>query len=358
MSGAGYTLPVFAVVAAKAAIAHLFEIEKSPSEVQVDLLRGDGVVALPVEAVARLDGDTALAIARSDPGNNLDLTRDMAIWAWVQRRSRASDEPWLVLEGGEGIGRDGAGEAAIYRYARQVMDANLVDMVPQGWAVTVRIIFPTGRSLALRTSNAAFGIVDGLSLLGTSGIAEPHTALEKLEDAKNALRQVLEKDAEMPVVFCLGANGQQVAQRLGIDAGRVVLVGNWIGPLLVEAAILGAKTVHLLGYHGKLIKLAGGIFNTSSHIADGKFETLVAIALPLVDSKILQELMTLPTLNDAAKMLSGLGSAGEAVWAAVAEKAAVRSQGYAQKYGDRKIEVAVTLFDREGTILGRYPSQP
>ena len=162
MSGAGYTLPVFAVVAAKAAIAHLFEIEKSPSEVQVDLLRGDGVVALPVEAVARLDGETALAIARSDPGNNLDLTRDMDIWAWVQRRSRVADEPWLTLEGGEGIGRDGAGDAAIYRYARRVMDANLVDMVPQGWAVTVRIIFPTGRSLAMRTSNAAFGIVDGL----------------------------------------------------------------------------------------------------------------------------------------------------------------------------------------------------
>ena len=68
----GYTLPVFAAAAAKAAIAHLFDLEITSTEVQLDLSRGDGIVTLPVESVARLDGNTALAIARSEPGNNLD----------------------------------------------------------------------------------------------------------------------------------------------------------------------------------------------------------------------------------------------------------------------------------------------
>lgn len=351
----GYTLPVFAVVAAKAAIAHLFEIATVPTEIQVDLLRGDGVVTLPVEAVARLDGQTALAVTRSDPGNNLDLTRDMAVWAWVQGRSRKDGDHWLTLEGGEGIGQNAEGEAAIYRYARELMEANLIDGVPDGQGVTVRIILPEGRRLATRTSNAAFGIVDGLSLLGTGGISVPHTALETLEGAKVALHQVLKQNADLPVVFCLGSHGRHVATQLGIDGERVVMVGNWIGSLLVEAAMQGAKTVHLLGYHGKLIKLAGGIFNTSSHVADGKFEILVAIALPFVEPQTLYELMELETLNDAAKLLSVQGPVGDEVWAAVAEKAAGRSQEYARKYGDRKLNVAVTLFNREGDILGRYP---
>ncbi|MGD1937533.1 MAG: cobalt-precorrin-5B (C(1))-methyltransferase CbiD [Cyanophyceae cyanobacterium] len=362
MATTGYTLPVFAAVAAKAAIAHLFQISTAVAKgagvqtVQVDLLRNDGVVTVPVESVARIDENTTLAIARSEPGNNLDLTRDTPIWAWVQRRSRVGDEAALTLEGGEGIGRNTEGEAAIYRYARELMGANLVDLIPSGQAVTVRIILPEGQRLATRTSNAAFGIVEGLSLLGTSGISVPHTAMDKLEEAKGALRQVLESDLNLPVVFCLGANGQRVATQLGLDLERVVLVGNWIGPLLVEAAILGAKTVHLVGYHGKLIKLAGGIFNTSSHVADGKFEILMAIALPFVELQTLHQLAELSTLNDAAKLLACQGEVGERVWGAVAKKAAERSQNYAQKYGDRDLNVAVTLFNREGSILGRYPA--
>ncbi|MEM9246680.1 MAG: cobalt-precorrin-5B (C(1))-methyltransferase CbiD, partial [Cyanobacteria bacterium P01_F01_bin.153] len=319
-----------------------------------DLLRNDGVVTVPVESVARIDENTALAIARSDPGNNLDLTRDTPIWAWVKGRSRVGDEAALTLEGGEGIGRNSEGVAAIYRYARELMDANLVDLIPEGRAVTVRIILPEGRRLATRTSNAAFGIVEGLSLLGTGGISVPHTAMDKLEEAKRELRQVLESDLNSPVVFCLGANGQRVATQLGLDLERIVLVGNWIGPLLVEAAILGAETVHLVGYHGKLIKLAGGIFNTSSHVADAKFEILTAIALPYVEPQTLHSLMEFSTLNDAANFLALQGLQGEKVWAAVAKKAAERSQVYAQKYGDRSIKVAVTLFNREGTVLGQY----
>ena len=32
----------------------------------------------------------------------------------------------------------------------------------------------------------------------------------------------------------------------------------------------------LFGYHGKLVKLAGGIFHTHHHLADGRLEVLVA----------------------------------------------------------------------------------
>ena len=83
----------------------------------------------------------------------------------------------------------------------------------------------------------------------------------------------------------------------------------------------------------------------------------MAIAFPYVEPKMLYSLMELSTLNDAAKLLALQGSQGESVWAAVAKKAAERSQVYGQKYGDRKLKVAVTLFDREGTILGCYPAQ-
>ena len=59
----------------------------------------------------------------------------------------------------------------------------------------------------------------------------------------------------------------------------IIKIGNWIGPLLVDAAIKKVKTVILFGYHGKLIKLAGGIFHTHNHLADARIEILVYLAV-------------------------------------------------------------------------------
>ncbi|WP_407900990.1 cobalt-precorrin-5B (C(1))-methyltransferase [Scytonema sp. NUACC26] len=38
-----------------------------------------------------------------------------------------------------------------------------------------------GKALALRTSNAAFGVVEGRSLLGTTGISQPLSAPAQLD---------------------------------------------------------------------------------------------------------------------------------------------------------------------------------
>jgi len=64
-----------------------------------------------------------------------------------------------------------------------------------------------------------------------------------------------------------------LAQKLGINTNQLLKTANWLGPLLVEAGIQGVKAILLFGYHGKLIKLAGGIFHTHHHLADGR-ETL------------------------------------------------------------------------------------
>ena len=40
--------------------------------------------------------------------------------------------------------------------------------MPEGFNLKLEIIFPNGEFLAERTSNKSFGIVDGLSIIGTS----------------------------------------------------------------------------------------------------------------------------------------------------------------------------------------------
>lgn len=371
MTDSGYTLPVFAVAAAKAALQCLLSspTDPSPQRVALDLLSGDlpsgtgsdGVHEIEIEQVARLDEVSALGITRSDPGANLDLTRQTPIWAWVgwgQQRPQGSAQgsaqphgvPWLDLQGGEGLGRRGDGSPAIYDYAQRLFVANLEPLRPIDRSLWVRIILPQGRRLAQRTSNVAFGVLEGLALVGTSGIPQPAATQDYLEQARLQIPQILAIYPE--VVVCIGSHGRQVAERLGAQPGQIVQGANWIGALLVEAALRGAGSVRLIGYHGKLIKLAGGIFNTSSHVADGRLEILAAAALRVgAGADLGRQLLQIQTVEQGQQVLEEMGLAA-AVFQEVALRIQERTQAYIRKYAERDLPLSVVLFDRRGRIWG------
>ena len=163
----------------------------------------------------------------------------------------------------------------------------------------LEIIFPNGEFLAERTSNKSFGIVDGLSIIGTSAETYSSASPDQLEEAKNNLAKLIQNDFKGEVVFVIGENGLNLAKTYNVNL-PIIKIGNWIGPLLVDAAIKKVKTVILFGYHGKLIKLAGGIFHTHNHLADARIEILVYLAVQeKLPPEIIVELSQLNNLEDA-----------------------------------------------------------
>ncbi|MEM6427259.1 MAG: cobalt-precorrin-5B (C(1))-methyltransferase CbiD, partial [Cyanobacteria bacterium P01_D01_bin.128] len=307
------------------------------------------IVEIPIEQAAVLPDGSALAISRSDPGDNLDLTRHTPVWAQVRWGDRDQSDQ-IEIAGGEGIGRQQQylGKAAIYRYAQILISHNLKALLRPNETLQITIILPEGRQLATRTSNAAFGVVDGLSLLGTTGISQPLSAPGQLAEYRSNLRQ----QAQLAdLVFCLGENGLDVALGLGIAPERRVKTANWVGPMLVEAALLEVRSLLLLGYHGKLIKLAGGIFHTHHHVADGRQEILAAhsasLGLPLTSVRtILQN----GTVEDSLKHLRQLEAETRQSWVApiyeqLAGAIETRSKAYIQKQGAPAITLGVILFD-------------
>lgn len=348
----GYTLPVFACAAAIAALRHL--LHQPTDTVPVDLLDPDERVDIPVEQVARLTETSALAITRSDPGDNLDLTRHTPVWAMVELASGAA--PGIRLEGGEGLGRlvHADFQAAIYAYARRLLQENLTPYLTDNDAVQVTLILPEGRALAERTSNAAFGVVEGLSLLGTSGIAQPLSAPGQLEEFQDELRH---RGKGSPVVFCIGENGLDLAERMGIGRDRLFKTANWLGPMLVEAGLQGIPSVLLFGYHGKLLKLAGGIFHTHHFVADGRQEILAAHGAGVgMATPDVQTLFTSPTADAALHYLRQLDQTTESHWVnrvygAIAHQIDQRSQVYIHAHSDRQVQVGSVLFDRNRQIV-------
>jgi cobalt-precorrin-5B (C1)-methyltransferase len=349
----GFTLPVFACAAAIAALRHLQQ-EIVKETVLVDLIEPHQEVEIPIEQVARLDPTTALGITRSDPGDNLDITRHTPIWALVSLIP--TNDPQIHLEGGEGIGINAQGEAAIYGYARRLMQANLSPLLSPQQGIVVKIILPEGKRLAQRTSNEAFGVVEGLSLLGTTGISQPLSAPSQLEAYQAELRAISPQFESL--VFCIGENGRDLAQKMGINPKQLVKTANWLGPMLVSAALGGVKNILLFGYHGKLIKLAGGIFHTHHQLADGRLEILTAYGVEVgLPGAILTKLLKSETTEAALTLLKEYegGNWVEPLYQAISVGIETRSQAYIYENSEKNVQVGSLLFSRDRSILITSP---
>ena len=391
----GYTLPVFACAAAVAALQQL-KHGRSPASVTLDLLEPPEIVEIAIEQVAGIKSGLALAVTRSDPGDNLDITRNTPIWALVEwgvgsresgvgSRGRIHNSQFtinsasnyqlpttnyqnppipespktknIIINGGEGIGRivDAGNSPAIYAYAQRLLYANLERSLAPGETIQVTIILPEGKQLAERTSNAAFGVVDGLSLLGTTGISQPLSAPGQLDICREQLQTKARQFESL--VFCVGENGLDLAPQLGIDRERLVKTANWLGSLLVEAGLQGVKEILLFGYHGKLLKLAGGIFHTHHYLADGRREILTAHCANLgLPTAALQAIFACPTAEAALKYLREFDVKAGSDWVirvykAIALEIDRRSQEYIYNYSDRRVTVGTVLFDRDRQIL-------
>ena len=369
----GYTLPVFACAASVAALQELRQQQALPF-VTIDLIEPATTVEIAIEQTARIETGSALAIALSDPGDNLDLTRNTPVWALVELTPPSlegkaagglgSEESNIVIKGGEGIGKmvDVGDKPAIYAYAQKLLRTNLERLLEPGEKIIVTIILPEGRRLAERTSNASFGVVEGLSLLGTTGISQPLSAPGQLDASIQQLRQACRFDS---LVFCVGENGLDLAQKLGINPERLIKTANWIGPLLVEAGLQGVKKILLFGYHGKLIKLAGGIFHTHHHLADARLEILTAHCANLgLPTSVLQAVFASPTAEAVLKYLRDLDAADGSdsledsyasrvtqVYSAICEAIERRSQEYIFNHSERGVTVGSILFDRDRQII-------
>lgn len=346
----GYTLPVFAAAAAVAALRGL-QTGESYDQIPLDLIQPPQKVEIAIEQMAPLGDGIVVAITRSDPGDNLDLTRNTPIWA-VVRFSPAAPER-ITLVGGEGIGKQADQNAAIYAYAREVITTNLLQYLQPDQRITVEIILPAGRQLAKRTANAAFGVIEGLSLLGTTGISQPLSAPAQLAQYQETLAQ---QAAEFKtLVFCLGENGLDLAQKRGINPVQLVKTANWLGPMLVAAAALGVESLLLFGYHGKLIKLAGGIFHTHHHLADGRLEILTAYGVRAgLGGDILREIADSATAEAALKRLRQEGEdTVQGLYRLVVAGIDGRSRAYVEQQGYKAPRIGSVLFDGDRHLFSQ-----
>ncbi|MBE3581703.1 MAG: cobalt-precorrin-5B (C(1))-methyltransferase [Thermoanaerobacteraceae bacterium] len=347
----GYTTGTCAAAAARAAVKALWGPGKIEDRVRVTLPRGE-VIELPV-TVRRGEG-WAEATVIKDAGDDPDITHGAA----VQVRARPGGRG-ITLKAGRGVGKVTlpglavpVGEPAINPVPRAMIFAAVRDFIPEGEGVELTISIPGGEELARRTLNPHLGIVGGLSILGTTGIVEPMSE-EALRVSLLPQIDVARAAGFRAIVLTPGRRGQrQAVEGYGLPERAVILSGNYIGDLLKACAERGLKKVLLWGGVGKLVKVAGGIFNTHSRTADARREIVAARAAAWgLPPEGVQAILSANSLEVVVQILRGFWEERRSreFWDHLASVASKRSR---ELVGD-VLEVGTAFLDLAGGIVGQ-----
>ena len=303
----GYTTGSCAAAAAKAAAYML--LTGRPKDT-IDLLTPKGIrLHLTVEEIRITSAEASCAI-RKDSGDDPDATRGTLIFACV----RKTDVPGILIDGGAGVGRvtkrgldQPVGAAAINSVPRRMIEENVREVCAlcgYDGGVSVVISVPEGEALAKKTFNPRLGIVGGISILGTTGIVEPMSEQALVDTIRVELRQRREMGADYVLLTPGNYGADFIRDSIGIDPRTAVLTSNFIGDALELSRELGFHGALLIGHIGKLVKLAGGMWNTHSKFGDCRMELLAAHAASLgLRSEKVSELLSCVMCDDALRIL-------------------------------------------------------
>jgi cobalt-precorrin-5B (C1)-methyltransferase len=125
----------------------------------------------------------------------------------------------------------------------------------------------------------------------------------------------------------------------------------------VAAAEAGVRQLLVLGYHGKLIKLAGGIFHTHHHLADARLEVLAALAVQEgLSIESVRALLQTASIEEAWSWLQSHDAVqAMGLWMAVAQAVERRSEAYLKRYGCTGMRVGAALFNRDRQLRWAGP---
>ncbi|MDR2967507.1 MAG: cobalt-precorrin-5B (C(1))-methyltransferase CbiD [Methanobacteriaceae archaeon] len=279
-------------------------------------------INVDIHSFDKINENKGRAIAIKYPYNDPDVTVNVKIVATVElmekdlylkENSKENTSEDIIIIGGEGVGKvtkSGLqvppGKSAINPAPAGMIKENLANHLPTGKIAKVEISVPEGEKIAKKTMNNRLGIIGGISILGTTGIARPMSSKAYKESLLCQIDVAIgEGYRNDSLVFVPGNIGEKLAlEKLNVEKDQIIQMGNFVGFMFEEAKKRGINKLTLFGHIGKLVKLAGGIFNTKHSIADGRREIIAAhSALCGASRQTVQKIFKSKTTEDMLAIL-------------------------------------------------------
>ena len=352
MTDDNYTGVTTGTVATACSLAALDAILESSDIACVKVETPKKTLDIIIDECKLLSPNKAQATAHKNPYNDPDVTVNLDIIATVELFDRTSEKSDIIITGGVGVGKITkpglqipVGEYAINPGPRKMIVKNLRDKIPDGKTAKVTISIPEGVEIARKTMNPKLGIVGGISVLGTTGIARSMSSDAYKNSIVTQIDVAIASGIE-DLIFVPGNIGEKLAIKdLGIAKEQIIQTGNFVGFMFEEAEKRGVKKFTYFGHMGKLIKVAGGIFDTKHAVADGRREIMVThAALCGADRKSLERLFNSKTTDDMMDILKDINLSVEvsnSIASAIHERCMQRFD----------LDLNVILVDMEGNYL-------
>ncbi|NLJ48947.1 MAG: cobalamin biosynthesis protein CbiD, partial [Candidatus Atribacteria bacterium] len=338
--------------ASAAALGALFKaLGKDPSYVKTELPNGEYIDVEIIQAGVRSDGHY-FSMVKKYAGDDPDVTDGILIGASLLLTPGNQN---ISIIGGEGVGKltkPGLylepGEWAINPVPKKQITENLLRFLPKYWDLQVEIYVPNGRKIATQTFNSELGIEGGISILGTTGRVFPMSQSSFMETIRLQIRQRIALGFHT-LVLVPGNYGEKFAQSLGWNSQHIIRTSGYIGFALDTARIEKAKRIVMIGQVGKMVKIAGGIFNTHNEVADARREILYAHLVRFgLPNEYLDDIWNAPTAEQVSQILTKWPSASQ-FWNSLAHEIAQKIR----KRMKNQLLVEVHIFSLKQGFLGK-----
>lgn len=351
----GYTTGSCAAAGAKAALELI--LGTTQKNVKIDTLNGEEL-NIPIYKSKKIGNNSATVVILKDAGDDPDVTNGIEICTRIKiidklpLDKKAHIYNNILITGGKGVGistkkglKVEIGKYAINPGPQQMIIKAIENLIPKNKKVIVKIFVPKGREKSKKTFNERLGVIGGISILGTTGIVKPMSE-DALKNSMSEELKVLKENSKKDwIVFVFGNHGKEFCEKNKIVPEQMIIISNYIGFMIDSAVKYGYKRILLIGHIGKAIKIAGGIFNTHSRIADARLEIFASNAVMIDESREnILKILRSNTVEEACEYIDKK----EEFFSLIGNKIVMKCEEYSR--GTIKFQVA--LFDYKGNILG------
>ena len=348
----GYTTGSSATAAAKAALLSIID-QKKIEKIEILLPKGSRL-EIPIHFCKFLP-ESAKCTVIKDGGDDPDVTHGAEIVVDLSLTKKINQ---IDITGGNGVGivtKPGLGleinKPAINPVPKKMIIDNIREigekiLLKNGIKVIISV--PKGKELGPKTDNPRIGIQNGISILGTSGIVIPFSTASYAA----SIRQNLDVAVAMgndTVVLTTGGRSEDFAKKIiDLPDHCFIQMGDFSGYTIQQCAKKNIKKTYLVGFIGKLAKMAAGVKQTHVKGAKVDMNFLSELARKSNANKtIIENIKKANTARHVSEIIQ------ESKINGFFELICSETQKHMKKYCNNMVPIEIILFDFNGKILAK-----
>lgn len=278
----GFTTGTCATAAAKSGLMAIIH-QKNNSSVNVHLPI-DKVVKIPIHHCEFTENTSKCSVIK-DAGDDPDVTNGAEIGC-ILELTQQKDIQFIA---GEGVGTVtlkglelAIGEPAINPVPRKMITSAIQKLLHDydlECGISVTIFVTDGKKIAKRTLNERVGIMNGLSILGTSGIVKPYSSSSYIASIEQGIDVAVANNTKELVINSGARSEKYLSQKFShLPEYSFIHYGNWIGDTLHKINKSPIEKVSIGIMLGKAVKLANGITDTHSCVSSWNKDFVIKLA--------------------------------------------------------------------------------